>query len=271
MAEIFDTHAHYDDEAFDEDREELLSRLPREGIARVVNVASGLPSCETSRALAEKYDYIYCALGVHPCETKELEEAAQGGGAQEQIRQYCQSPKCVAVGEIGLDYYWDEPAREIQKQWFARQLNLARELKLPVIIHSRDAAKDTIDIMTAERSREIGGVIHCYSYTKETARTFLDMGFYIGIGGVLTFKNARKLKEAVEYIPPDRIVLETDCPYLAPVPYRGKRNCSLYLPYVVSALAQLTGKAEEEVRRVTWENGCRLYGLDFSDEETELQ
>ena len=284
MTAIFDTHAHYDDKAFDGDREALLESLPENGIVRVVNVGASLASCRRSLALAEKYDFIYASVGVHPSETAELEEmdrqslsprpsgvgdfaegkkAPHNHGADpiDQLRAMCRHEKCVAVGEIGLDYYWDEPDREIQKKWFILQLQLARECRLPVIIHSRDAARDTADIMTAEKSGEIGGVVHCFSYTKETARIFLEMGFYIGIGGVLTFQNARKLKEAVEYIPMDRIVLETDCPYLAPVPFRGKRNSSLNLPYVVEALASVKGISGEEVRRAAWENGLRLYGM----------
>ena len=256
LTDIFDTHAHYDDKAFDEDREALLSRLPGEGIARVVNVSASLESCKRTIALTEQYDYIYGAIGVHPSETAELDEAGC-----DWLKEMCKKDKCVAVGEIGLDYYWDEPGREIQKKWFARQLNLAKEVALPVIIHSRDAARDTEDIMKAEGAEEAGGVVHCFSYTKETARTFLDMGFFFGIGGVLTFKNARKLKEAVEYIPLDRIVLETDCPYLAPVPYRGQRNSSLNLPYVASALAQIKGIGEEEALRAVWENSLRLYRM----------
>ena len=254
MIDIFDTHAHYDDEAFDEDREQLLADLPRQGIGRVVNIGASIASCKRTLELMDKYDYIYGALGVHPCDTENLTEADM-----EWLKEKCGHEKCLAVGEIGLDYYWDEPDREIQKKWFVRQLQLAREVQLPVIIHSRDAAKETIDIMTAERAGEIGGVVHCYSYTKESARTFLDMGFYFGIGGVITFKNAKKLKEAVEYIPMDRIVLETDCPYLSPEPNRGKRNSSLNLSYVAAAIAQLKGISEEEVRRITWENGCRMY------------
>ena len=271
MTAIYDTHAQYDDKAFDGDREALLAALPRNGIARVVNIGASLASCKRTVALMEKYDYIYGAIGVHPSETAELEgqslnareqQSPEAPDVLEQLRAMCRHEKCVAVGEIGLDYYWDEPAREIQKKWFVRQLQLARECALPVVIHSRDAARDTVDIMEAEKAGEIGGVIHCYSYTKETARTFLDMGFFFGIGGVLTFQNARKLKEAAEYIPMDRIVLETDCPYLAPVPFRGKRNSSLNLPYVVSALAQIKGISEEEVRRAAWENGLRLYRMD---------
>lgn len=254
MTAIFDTHAHYDDEAFDEDRDSLLEELPKQGIAKVVNVGASLSSCKAARRLAERYDYIYCALGVHPSDTAELTEESF-----EWLRKQCDYEKCVAVGEIGLDYYWDEPDRDIQKKWFVRQLRLARECKKPVVIHSRDAAKDTVDIMTAEKCQEIGGVIHCYSYTKETARAFLDMGFYIGIGGVLTFKNARKLVETAEYVPMDRIVLETDCPYLAPVPNRGKRNSSLNIPYVIEALAHIKGITEEEVRQTAWRNAHDLY------------
>lgn len=254
MTELFDTHAHYDDEAFDEDREELLAQLPKQGIVRVVNIGASLASCRKTLDLMEKYPYVYGAIGVHPSETAELTEESFAW-----LTEQCGHEKCVAVGEIGLDYYWDEPEREVQKKWFARQLQLARELPLPVVIHSRDAAKDTVDIMQAERAGEIGGVVHCYSYTKELAGTFLDMGFYFGIGGVLTFKNARKLKEAVEYIPLDKIVLETDCPYLAPEPNRGKRNSSLNLPYVAAAIAKLKGITEEEVRKAVWENAMRLY------------
>ena len=256
MTAIFDTHAHYDDEAFDKDRGELLASLPAHGIERVVNVSSSLDSCKKTLELMDCYDHVYGAIGIHPCDTAELTE-----DDMDRIKQDCGNEKCVAVGEIGLDYYWDEPEREVQKKWFVRQLDMARQIKKPVIIHSRDAAKDTADILTAERAGEIGGVIHCYSYTKEMARTYLDMGFFFGIGGVLTFKNAKKLKETVEYIPLDKIVLETDCPYLAPEPDRGKRNSSLKLPYVVSAMAQIKGLDEEEIRRVTWDNALRLYRM----------
>lgn len=254
---IFDTHAHYDDKAFDEDRDALLESLPGQGIARVVNVGSSVGACKRTIDLMNKYDYIYGALGVHPSDSAELDEESFAW-----LKSQLSLEKCVAVGEIGLDYYWDEPEREIQKKWFVRQLDLARECKKPVIIHSRDAAKDTIDIMNAEKAGDIGGVIHCYTYTKESVRDFLKMDFYFGIGGILTFTNARKLKEAVEYIPMGKIVLETDCPYLAPVPNRGKRNSSLNLPYVVAALAELKGISEEEVRRIVWENSVKLYRME---------
>lgn len=253
---IFDSHAHYDDEAFDADRELLLSQLPDRGIGRVVNVGASLASCRKCVELSEKYDYIYTAIGVHPSETAELNRENF-----EELKRLCMHPRCVAVGEIGLDYYWPEPDRELQKDWFVRQLNLAREIKKPVVIHSRDACRDTLDILKAEKAGEIGGVIHCYSYTKETAGEYLNMGFFFGIGGVITFKNARVLKEAAEYLPLDRIVIETDCPYLAPVPNRGKRNSSLNLPYVVEALEQIKGAAPREIRRVTWQNACSLYRM----------
>lgn len=256
MTGIFDTHAHYDDKAFDGDREALLESLPGKGIAKVVNVGSSLAACRQTIGLMERYGHIYGAIGIHPSDTGELDEESFAW-----LRQQYRLPKCVAVGEIGLDYYWDEPAREIQQKWFRRQLELARDVKKPVIVHSREAAKDTADIMKEERAEDIGGVIHCYSYTKETARTFLDMGFFFGIGGVLTFKNAKKLKEAVEYIPLDLIVLETDCPYLAPEPNRGKRNSSLNIPYVVSALARIKGVDEETVRQAAWRNAHTLYRL----------
>lgn len=253
---IFDTHAHYDDEAFDEDRDRVLMGLKEAGVGTVLNVGASMASSESTLALTEQYPFVYGSAGVHPSETAELDE--------EKFQRLCEilkNPKILAVGEIGLDYYWEEPEHEIQKKWFLRQLELARQMQLPVIIHSRDAAKDTLDMMKAAKAGDIGGVVHCFSYTREMAREYLNMGFFLGIGGVLTFNNARKLKEVVEYIPLESIVLETDCPYLAPVPNRGKRNSSLNLPYVVEAVSQLKGVDPETVVKVTWENGKRLYRL----------
>lgn len=254
---IFDTHSHYDDKRYDEDREELFAELLRNGIGRVMNVSSDFESIDKTLALTEQYDFIYGALGIHPSETGEMTEEAFL-----KIKDKCSNPKIMAVGEIGLDYYWDRPDIDVQKKWFVKQLAMAKEVKLPVIIHSRDAAKDTYDIMKAEHAKEIGGVVHCYSYSKEMARDFLDMGFYFGIGGVLTFSNAKKLKEVVEYLPMDKIVLETDCPYLAPVPNRGKRNSSLNLPYVAKEIAAVKNIEEEEVYRQTYENAVRLYRME---------
>jgi len=256
---IFDTHAHYDDEAFDEDREQLLASFKENGIDAVTNVAASLSSCKTTLELARNHDFMYAALGVHPSESAELSDEGL-----KDIETWCterQDGKVRAIGEIGLDYYWEEPDHETQKKWFHRQLNLARELKLPVIIHSRDAAKDTLDIMKEEHSEEIGGVIHCFSYGKEMAAEYLKMGFYLGVGGVLTFKNAKKLLEVAEMAPLNRLVLETDCPYLAPVPNRGKRNSSLNLPYVAEKLAEIEKCTPEEIVRATEENARKLYRL----------
>ena len=254
---IFDTHAHYDDEAFDNDREDLIRSLPESGIGRVVNIAASPESIEECLDLAHRFPYVYCALGIHPEHCAEMDEALL-----EEIRKKLRDEKAVAVGEIGLDYYWPEPDREIQKHWFARQLQLAAEVDLPVVIHSREAAADTMRIMKENHAEKVGGVVHCYSYSVELAREFVKMGFYIGIGGVLTFKNARKLVEVAREIPLERLLLETDCPYLAPVPYRGKRNCSLYLPHVVAKLAELKGITEEEVIRVTEHNAETMYRLN---------
>lgn len=253
---IFDTHAHYDNEAFDEDRESLLSGLNPEGIGEVVNIGASIRTTKSTLELTEKYPFLYGTVGVHPNETGELDDHLM-----EWLKEMARKPKVVAIGEIGLDYYWDEPDRETQKYWFVRQIELARETKLPMVIHSRDAAKDTLDIMKAEKAGGIGGVIHCFSYGVELAREYLNMGFYLGIGGVLTFKNSRKLKEVVEYMPADRLVLETDCPYLSPAPFRGKRNSSLYLPYVVEEVSRLKGIPKEQVEEITYNNARRLYGL----------
>ena len=256
---IFDTHAHYDDEAFDEDREQLLAAFKENGIGAVTNVAASISSCKTTLELARNHDFMYVALGVHPSESAELSDEGL-----KDIEAWCterQDGKVRAIGEIGLDYYWEEPEHSVQKIWFVRQLDLARKVKLPVIIHSRDAAKDTLDIMKAEKAGDMGGVVHCFSYGKEIAREYLDMGFFLGIGGVSTFNNAKKLKEVVEYAPLESLVLETDCPYLSPVPNRGKRNSSLNLSYVVDAVSAPKGVDRETVIRVTWDNALRLYGI----------
>ena len=254
---IFETHAHYDDEAFEEDCEELLDSLAEKGIGRVVNIGASLASCRQTIGLIEKYPFVYGALGVHPSETAELDETSFRW-----LEEQCRHPKCVAVGEIGLDYYWKEPDREIQKKWFERQLQMAKRLGLPVVIHSRDAAMDTVEIMKEQHAEEIGGVVHCFSYTTEMAEIFLKMGFYIGVGGVVTFKNAKKLKEAVAAIPLDRIVVETDSPYLAPEPNRGKRNSSLNIPYIIEEIARIKQVSPELVEETTWKNSEKLYHFE---------
>ncbi len=251
---IFESHAHFDDDAFDEDRESLIESLQKNRIEYVINVGASMESTESTYALAKKYPFIYAAVGVHPSDTLPLTEKDM-----DRLKELAADEKTVAIGEIGLDYYWDEPEREIQKKWFKRQIELAKEVDLPIIIHSREAAKDTLDILHEHDTGCYRGVMHCFSYSPEIAREVVKMGFYIGVGGVCTYKNAKKLVEVVEEIPLEHILLETDCPYLTPVPYRGKRNSSLYLPYVVEKIAEIKGITAEEVERVTYENAMKLF------------
>lgn len=259
---IFDTHAHYDDESYDTDREELIRSLPDNGVGTVVNISATVASCYDTLELTQKYEHVYGALGVHPEGLCDIDEETL-----DKIRELCignsikNGGKIVAVGEIGLDYSYDVIDKELQHKWFKAQLRMASEVKLPVVIHSRDAAQDTYDIMKSMECDRIGGIVHCYSYSKEMAERFLDMGFYIGIGGVLTFKNARKLVEVCEFLPMDRIVLETDCPYLSPVPFRGERNDSTRIRYVAQKLSEIKGIPESEVIKITEENANRVYGI----------
>lgn len=252
---IFDTHAHYDDGQFDTDREELLGAMEAGGVGTIVDAGSTLESWDKILELTERYPFIYGAIGIHPDEAGTLDEAGM-----ERMAKLLDGDKIVAVGEIGLDYYWDKENHDVQKHWFIRQLDMAREKQMPVIIHSREAAADTMDIMKQHASG-MKAVIHCYSYSAEMAKEYVKMGYYIGVGGVVTFKNAKKLKQVVQEIPLERILLETDCPYLAPVPFRGKRNSSLNLPYVAEAIAELKGTTAEEVIQQTEKNARELYGL----------
>lgn len=255
---IFDTHAHYDDEQFDVDRENLLREIFSAGIGNIVNVGANMVTSRQSIALAKAYPEIYAAVGVHPSDIDCLNE-----DAYVELRKMAAEEKVVAIGEIGLDYYWDkEPeVQKAQREAFKRQLALAREVKLPIIVHSREAAKDTMDILAAENRVKNPGIIHCYSYSVEQAKEYVRMGYYIGVGGVVTFKNARVLKQVVQEIPLDRLVVETDCPYLTPEPNRGKRNASLYLPYVVEKIAELKGLSKEEVEAQTYRNARMVYQL----------
>ena len=253
---IFDTHAHYDDGQFQEDRDELLASMPSLGVGTIVNVSATYESCTQAVELAKKYPHVYAAVGIHPDEVGVLDDDKFS-----KMKELFKEEKVVAVGEIGLDYYWDNESHEVQRKWFVRQLELAKELDLPVLIHSRDAAADTMYVME-NYAKGLTGVIHCYSYSKEMALEYVKMGFYIGIGGVVTFKNSKKMKEVVEAVPMDRILLETDCPYLAPEPLRGRRNQSSYLTYVVKKIAEIKGISEEEVIAVTEVNARRMYRLD---------
>ena len=252
---IFDTHAHYDSEQFNEDREELLCSMEEQGVGTIVNVSASYASCERVTNMVQKYPFMYAAVGIHPDHVGSLNEETFS-----KMKELFSRDKVIAVGEIGLDYYWDNESHDLQKKWFIRQLELARELDLPVLIHSRDAAADTMEIMKAH-AEGLNGVIHCYSYSREMAQEYVKMGFYIGVGGVVTFKNGRKLKETVAEIPLESIVLETDCPYLAPEPYRGKRNHSAYIRYVAETIAEIKGVTYEEVVAQTEENARKMYRL----------
>lgn len=231
---IFDTHAHYDDEAFDEDREEVLKQIQEAGVIGVLNCACSRKSLTTTNDLALKYDFIYGALGIHPSDAYDYNEEVKA----EIIEKVKANNKILAIGEIGLDYYWDEnPDRETQKKVFREQMELAKELNLPVIIHDRDAHKDTLDIMKEYPS--VKGIVHCFSGSVEFAKECVKLGYYIGITGVVTFKNAKKIIEVVDAIPLDRLLVETDCPYMAPVPNRGKRNKSDYIEYIIEQVAEI--------------------------------
>ncbi len=253
---IFDTHAHYDDEKFDEDRDELLKSLADAGVGTVVDAASTIDSCHQIIELIAKYPFLYGTLGMHPSECKDMTE-----DDLDWIRQQLKNPKIVAIGEIGLDYYWPEPDHDIQKKWFEKQLELAKETDMPVVIHSRDAAEDTLNMIKIAQLPPKTMDIHCFSYSKEMAREYLNMGYYLGVGGVVTFKNAKKLKEVVEYAPIENILLETDCPYLAPEPNRGKRNSSLNLEYVVDKIAELKNMDREDVISITEKNAQDFYRI----------
>lgn len=256
---IFDTHAHYSDERFEEDRDTLLSGMEEMGVGRIVEVGAGIQSTIDALTLANQYEFIYAAVGIHPEDVERLEESHM-----EWLKELARNEKVVAIGEIGLDYYYEEPPREMQKHWFIRQLQTAAEVGMPVIIHSREAAQDTLEIMRQHCAWENGGVIHCFSYSPEIAQIYLQKGFFIGIGGVVTFKNSKKLKEVVQMAPLEQLVLETDCPYLTPVPYRGKRNDSGYLIHVVDMIAELKNITREEVIAITERNAERLYRLERS-------
>lgn len=252
---IIDTHAHYDDEQFQEDRDILLRSMETGGIGAIVNASASVDSWERVLELTRTYPFVYGMIGVHPDEVGDLNEERFS-----KMERLLSEDKIVAVGEIGLDYYWDKESHEEQKRWFVRQLDLARRKHLPVNIHSREAAADTMEIMK-QYAQGVNAIIHCYSYSREMAEEYVKMGYLIGVGGVVTFKNAKRLKETVKAIPLTQIVLETDCPYLAPEPNRGKRNSSLNLPYVAQAVAELKDTTVEEVIRVTAENAKRFYAI----------
>ena len=252
---IFDTHAHYDSSAFKSDRDEVLTALPDAGVGLVVNAGCEIPSSKYGIQLAERYPHVYAAAGIHPSDCGDCTDADIAA-----VRELCRHPKVVAVGEIGLDYYWqDNPSREFQQKIFRQQIEVALELDLPVIVHDREAHGDTMAVLFDYPKAR--GVVHCFSGSPEMARELVKRGWYLGFDGPVTYKNAKKGPEVLAETPLDRIVIETDAPYLTPVPYRGKRNDSRYLPYVVEKLAEWKSLSPGEMERITWENGLRLYGL----------
>ncbi len=252
---LFDTHAHYDDDQFDEDRAEVLRSLAEHGVGLVVNPSVTAENAKTVLAMAEEYPFLYAAVGVHPenCAHYDEEELAR-------LKELAKHPKCVAIGEIGLDYYWEEnPPREFQQRVFREQMALARELKLPVIVHDREAHADSLSIV--KEFPEVKGVFHCFSGSAEMAKELLALGWMISFTGVVTYKNARKAVEAAAVIPLDRLMLETDSPYMSPVPCRGRRNDSRHLVHIAEKLAEIKGVSAEELIRITTENGRRFFGI----------
>lgn len=255
IGNIFDTHAHYADHAFDDDREQILAELPQKGVKYVMLASSSLEDTAENSALAEKYGYIYAAAGVHPENTD-----STPADYLEKVRLTAEnSPKVRAIGEIGLDYHYEGYDREKQIVLFEEQLELAKELGLPVIIHSRDAWEDTFRILKKYRPE---GILHCFSGSAESAREVVKLGMYIGFTGVLTFKNAKKALKALAEVPLDRLLLETDCPYMAPVPFRGKRCDSSMIAYTAEKAAEIKGLSVEELLKITCENGKRIYSIE---------
>lgn len=250
---IFDSHAHYTDKAFDTDRDNMLGSLTESGICGVINCGADLKSSKESLCLAEEYSFIYAACGVHPEEVDGFVENYIGI-----LTDMSKNKKCVAIGEIGLDYYWRKDNKERQIEVFEKQIKLANELDLPIIVHDREAHEDTLNILKKYRPK---GVVHCFSGSVETAKEILKIGMYIGLGGALTFKNARKAVETAEYLPFDKLLLETDCPYMAPVPMRGKRNNSSYIPFVAEKIAEIKNTDAQSVLDIAAENTVKLFGI----------
>ncbi len=253
MNNIFDSHTHYTDKAFNEDREIMLGSLKESGVCGIINCGADIESSVSSIELANKYDYIYATCGIHPEEADKIPE-----NYIVILRDLAKNKKCVAIGEIGLDYYWRQDTKDLQKELFEKQILLAKDLDLPIIVHDREAHGDTLEILKKHRPK---GVLHCFSGSPETAAEVLKLGMYIGLGGALTFKNARKAAQVAEMLPLDRLLLETDCPYMAPVPMRGKRNNSGYIPFVAEKVAEIKGIDPQTVLDVTTENTKRLFNI----------
>jgi len=253
---LFDTHAHYDDEAYNEDRKEVLRRAFESGVTYILCASCDVATSVHNIAIAKEYEFVYASVGIHPHDVCNATE-----NDIETLIKLGMEDKVVAVGEIGLDYYYNHSPRELQKQWFRLQIDAAKRLKLPIIVHNRDAHEDSLKIIKEEKASEVGGVFHCYSGSVEMARELLKNNFYISIAGPVTFKNAKKILEVAKIIPDDRLLIETDCPYLTPEPYRGKRNESAYVRFVAEKIAEIRGTTFEHIADITRENGKRLFGI----------
>ncbi|NGM85455.1 TatD family hydrolase [Paenibacillus sp. 7124] len=254
--QLFDTHTHLDAPQFDGDREETIARAVEAGVSKMVNVGFNRETIPSTMKLAESYEFIYAAVGWHPQDAIDMKD-----GDLDWIASLCSHDKVVAIGEIGLDYYWDTSPKDVQHTVFRRQIGLARELKMPIIIHNRDAHEDVVRILREEKASEIGGIMHSFSGSWETAKMCLDMGFYLSFGGPITFKNARVPKEVLAQVPLDRLLIETDSPYLTPHPYRGKRNESAHVRLVAEAAAEIKGIKVEEIAKITYKNSLELFGI----------
>ncbi len=253
---LFDTHAHYYDTQYDEDRKEVIERARESGVGFILSASCDVASSIENISLAQSYDFIYAAIGVHPHNVLDLNNNIISA-----LTDFASYPKVVAIGEIGLDYFYDNSPREAQKIWFAKQISLGKTLKLPIIVHDRDAHEDTLSIIKAENAREVGGVLHCFTGSIEMAREIMNNNFMISIAGPVTFKNANKLLEVVKYVPEDMLLIETDCPYLAPEPHRGKRNESAFVKHVAEKIAKIKGKTYSEIEQITTSNAKRLFGI----------
>ncbi|MFF2158912.1 TatD family hydrolase [Paenibacillus chitinolyticus] len=253
---LTDTHTHMNNEAFDEDCDEAIQRAWDNGVTRIVNVGFNRETIPSSIELAEKYDFIWTTVGWHPTDAIDMRP-----GDLEWIEELCKHEKVVAIGEIGLDYHWDTSPKDVQARVFREQIRLARKVGLPIVIHNREAHQDIVNILKEEKAAEVGGIMHCYSGSWETAKQCLDMNFHISFGGPITFKNAKQPKEVLKQVPLDRLLIETDAPYLTPHPFRGKRNETSYVRLVAEAAAELRGMSLEELAKVTTDNAVRLLGL----------
>jgi TatD DNase family protein len=253
---LFDTHAHFNDKRFKEDRDEVINKAYESGVSYILNVSYNIPSLEHSVSLSKRYSYIYAAVGIHPHYSKEMNDEVL-----DKVRSLTQNKKVVAIGEIGLDYYRDLSPKEIQKKWFIKQIDLAKEIKLPIIVHIRDANEDAVKLLKDQNAREVGGIIHSFSGDINMAKEVMNNNFYISVGGPVTYRNAGRLVDVVKYVPEDRLLIETDCPYLTPEPFRGRRNDSSLVRLVAEKIASIKDKTFDEIAEITTNNAKRLFQI----------